>query len=196
MSTPNVNTEVRSYALEIRATPAGKVEGYAAVYDSWSEDLGGFVERLQTGSLDKAVKNSTDIVARYNHNRDLMLGRTSSGTLEVWTDSKGMGFRVALPRTTFARDLLEQIERGDVRGASFEFSGAESHWEKHGNLDRRTILSVERVHDVGPCPDPAYRDTSVAKRSLDAFRENAPRPDEVKARLRRMRQRVAELTIG
>ena len=83
------------------------------------------------------------------------------------------------PDTQWARDLMLSIERGDVKEQSFAFTVKRDKWEspeKEGDPEIRTIIEVKEIFDVSPVTFPAYPDTTVAKRSKDAF--NAANRDE------------------
>lgn len=163
----------RRTALELRArggsTP--RLEGYAAVFDKPSEDLGGFVEFVRPGAFRRSLtSNSADPMALVHHLPHLVLGRRSAGTLRLAEDSKGLHFEVDLPETSTARDLLVSVERGDVRGASFAFSVAPNgdRWTMDGDHVTRDLLDVD-LHEITITPTPAYPDTEVARRALVAL---------------------------
>ena len=63
-------------------------------------------------------------------------------------------------------DILELVQRGDVRKSSFAFRTIEDEW---GTTDQqfpmRTLLRVQLV-DVAPVNTPAYPDSSAGLRSL------------------------------
>ena len=165
--------EQRFQPVEVRVEPAkdgkpSKIVGYAAVYNSLSQDLGGFVERVMPGAFDACLRSSPDVVARYNHNA--MLGRTKSGTLQLASDSKGLAYSIDLPDTTVGRDVAECIKRGDVTGSSFCFRVKAESWIDDGgdSLPIREIRELEELRDVGPVDCPAYLATenTVGLRSL------------------------------
>lgn len=166
-----MSKERRTYITELRAQDKdGKqmVRGYAAVFNSNSEDLGGFIERIDpkffNGVLDQ------DVRALYNHKEDFVLGRTTSGTLQIGVDDKGLWYEYEDPDTTFSRDLLKSMKRGDVSQSSFGFTVAEDSWEERGGKTYRTLLKAERLFDVSPVSFPAYPDTSVAMRKLNEIK--------------------------
>jgi len=164
----------RRPALELRArggkTP--RLEGYAAVFDSPSEDLGGFIEYVRPGAFKRSLQsNRADPMALVHHLPHLVLGRRSAGTLRLSEDSKGLQFEVDLPDTGTARDLLVSVERGDIRGASFAFTIAPQgdRWNVQGDLVTRDLLDVD-LHEITITPTPAYPDTEVARRALASFK--------------------------
>lgn len=167
------NYEVRHVAnseFEVRSLPTGfQFRGYAAVFNSLSEDLGGFVERIAHGAFAKTIQDA-DVRALWNHDPNHVLGRNKSGTLRLAEDSRGLEYEVDAPDTQVARDLATSMERGDVSQSSFGFSKVRDDW---GVTERdyplRTLEEV-RLFDVSPVTFPAYEAASsgVAMRSLAA----------------------------
>lgn len=157
--------------IEIRAEEdddGQKISGYAAVFDRDSVDMG-FIEKIQRGAFTDSIKKD-DVVALFNHDSSLVLGRTSAKTLTLEEDKKGLRFSVNLDDTTIAKDLFKFVGRGDVKGASFGFRTLEDKWEtdKEGEVFIRTILKAQ-LFDVSPATFPAYPDTFVAVRSRDLW---------------------------
>jgi hypothetical protein len=148
---------------ELRATADGKISGYAAVFDSPSSDLGGFTETIRRGAFSRVLRERQDICCLFNHSANYLLGRTKSGTLELEEDQAGLHFECELPDTSFARDLRESIARGDVSGCSFSFAVAKDEWASD---NRRELIELKSLMDVGPVCFPAYDSTSVSARSL------------------------------
>lgn len=159
---------------ELRAeTVDGKVRltGYAAVFNKRSQNLGGFVEIIKPGAFDEVLRMNPDVIATYNHTQ--LLGRTSSGTLQIESNARGLKYLLDLPNTR--QDIAELTLRGDLRGSSFKFivaDGGES-WDFSKDVAVRTITRIGGLFDVGPVDNPAYLDTSVAVRSMDAMRPQA-----------------------
>jgi len=151
-----------------------KVEGYAAVFNRDSEDMG-FIERIAPGAFKKALKTS-DVRALFNHDSNIILGRTSAGTLELKEDKKGLFMSVTPPDTQLVRDMvLSPIERGDITQQSFGFTVKADEWEgldDDKNPPVRTITEVRELFDVSPVVFPAYTDTAVALRSLDKIKQD------------------------
>ena len=142
--------------------------GYAAKFDKWSDGLGWFREKIAPGAFADALKTS-DVRALKNHDPNLILGRSTSGTLRLDENNTGLKFEVDIPDTNTGRDTAEEVRRGDITGCSFAFTVEEDSWkydEKNG-LDERTIIKVGQLFDVGPVTYPAYPDTSVAARDVD-----------------------------
>ncbi len=158
---------------ELRAeTVHGKVRltGYAAVFNKRSQNLGGFVEIIKPGAFDEVLRMNPDVIAAFNHDSSQLLGRTTSGTLKLTANTRGLKYEIDLPESR--QDIAELVQRGDLRGSSFAFtvpSGGDS-WEFNSDPAVRTISAVAGLYDVGPVTHPAYLDTSVARRSMDAMK--------------------------
>jgi HK97 family phage prohead protease len=162
-------TEKRFFTIETRVKKKGKrnvVEGHAAVYGKLSEDLGGFREMIQPGAFDSVLGN--DVRAFFNHDPNFLLARTSSGTLRLSTDKKGLKYEFDVPDTTAGRDLLVSMKRGDITQSSFAFQVETDSWKDTSKGEIRTIEKVSRLFDVSPVSIPAYPDTNdlaIAQRS-------------------------------
>ena len=109
-----------------------------------------------------------------------------------------MRYEFEAPNTQAGNDLLEMIERGDLSQSSFGFTIADSTWEtkKVGEDDYEEIRHINKIDvlfDVSPVTFPAYQDTTVAKRSFDAYKkEQEPEePDTLARDLRRLKLRAA-----
>jgi len=172
--------------IESRADGRAAIIGYAAVYNRLSLDLGGFKEEILPGAFDKILsrqRGKGDVVALFNHDSNIVLGRSSSGTLELSSDDKGLRYVVTPPVSR--ADVLELIQRRDVRGSSFAFTvdkSGESFRPGEDGKAVRQIREVSGLYDVGPVLVPAYPATSasVAMRSYEAWlAEQVPPAAEV-----------------
>ena len=173
--------------VESRADGRAAIVGYAAVYNRLSLDLGGFREEILPGAFDRILsrqRGRQDVVALFNHDSNIVLGRSSSGTLELSTDEKGLRYVVTPPVSR--ADVLELIQRRDVRGSSFAFTvgkDGEAFRTDEGGGAIRQIREVSGLYDVGPVLVPAYPATSasVAMRSYEAWlaAQKEPAPEVV-----------------
>ena len=162
----SVVKEQREFRMESAEQNGNTIRGYAAVYNSDSEWMGGFYEQIATGAFDGVMDN--DVRAYFNHDENLLLGRVSSGTLRISTDKRGLFYEVDLPNTTYANDLAELMKRGDVNQSSFAFLIEQDKWEQRDGVTYRIIEKVSRLLDVSPVSQPAYPDaTSELKRDLE-----------------------------
>lgn len=164
-------TERRATAgvVELRAAgdAAGKViAGYALVYGRLSQNLGGYVEQCMPGLADKSLADGVDVLCRYQHDSDMLLGRVSAATLRLASDATGVSYEDDLPATSYASDLAALVARGDVRHSSFAFRCIEDEWGfTEQGFPLRSLLAVQLV-DVAPVVTPGYLDTSTGLRSL------------------------------
>lgn len=167
--------ERRTHTVEMRvkdSTVGNKtptMEGYAANFNSISEDLGGFREMLANGCFAEALKTS-DVRALFNHNADKILGRNTAGTLRLFEDEHGLKFEINPDmEISYVKDLTRSMSRGDITNCSFGFSISEGGdvWRKEPDgMWLRTIVKVDRLYDVSPVTYPAYVSTSCAVRSM------------------------------
>ena len=156
--------EIRYFPIEMRVDQEGRIEGYAAIFNKWSEDLGWFIERIKQGAFKNTIKKE-DIRALFNHDPNYVLGRNKAETLELSEDKKGLQFRVTPPEAQWAKDLYTSVERGDIDQASFGFTAIRDEWDYDKDPMERTLLEV-RLFDVSVVTYPAYPQTSVSARSL------------------------------
>jgi hypothetical protein len=156
-----------------------RIEGYGAVFGEESEDLGGFVEVIEPGTFRKTIRES-DVRSLFNHDANYVLGRSRSGSLSLREDKLGLFFSVVPPETSWARDLMVSIRRGDVDQCSFGFETVRDRWQREEGPDGdkrvvRTLLEV-KLYDVGPVTFPAYPQTSAQVRSQVKRLRSEPPP--------------------
>jgi HK97 family phage prohead protease len=144
-----------------------KITGYAAVFNSRSFLLGDFVEEVDPGAFTKCLSNNPDIVGLFNHSSDMVLGRTSSGTMRVSTDEYGLKYEIDPPDTSYAKDLMVSMQRKDISASSFGFVCIKDAWsyDKKTNQNVRRIMEAE-IFDCSPVTNPAYGQASSQVRSL------------------------------
>jgi len=163
--------ELRSFVLnEFRVDSAEgsapKIYGHAAIFNSLSEDLGGFREQIAPGAFAKTL-DSADIRALFNHDSNIVLGRNKSGTLRLKEDETGLAIEIDPPDTQAARDLIVSMKRGDISQMSFGFRTIADNWAKVNDTWVRTLLEID-LFDVSPVTYPAYISTDVAVRSMQS----------------------------
>lgn len=150
--------------LERRFAPASmegrQLVGLAAPYESETR-IGSFRERIARGAFTRTLSENRDILALSDHDPAKVLGRTSSGTLQLEETAQGLSFRLQLPDTTVGNDIRALAARGDLGGVSFGFRAIRDSWE--GEL--RTLHEVE-LHEVSIVQSwPAYSNTSISLRT-------------------------------
>ncbi len=166
------------------------IVGHAAVFDSLSDDLGGFREKIAPGAFADSLGRD-DIRALWNHDPNYVLGRNRSGTLQLREDETGLLVAITPPDTQWARDLVVSITRGDVSQMSFAFATERDAWAKVAGVWERTLLAV-RTFDVSPVTYPAYTQTDVGVRAREAGAWRPVPPDDWQIHNRRSRLALAE----
>ena len=146
------------------------IEGHAAVFDSWSETLGGifpFKEKVRKGAFAESI-GKDDIRALFNHDPNYVLGRNRAGTLELVEDDVGLRVRITPPDTSWARDITTSIRRGDISQMSIGFVVEDDEWSSKDGIDTRELKKV-RLFDVSPVTFPAYTATDVGVRAMQEY---------------------------
>ena len=178
-------------SIETREQEDGKqtdvVVGYGSIYNSRSNDLGGFYEYIAEGAISEDVINSSDVRALINHNMDKILARSvnGNGTLKLSTDSKGLRYEFEIPDTTYGRDLKVNMANGNLNQSSFAFTVADDDWsnDDEGN-NIRTINKIDTLYDISVVTYPAYSqaesDLVVAQRGLSSYKETLKKKEEEK----------------
>jgi len=167
------NKEVRTFNvsdIEVR-NDDGKnvVVGYGAVFNSESNDLGGFVEYIAPGAFDGRLED--DVRFLINHD-GLPLARTTNNTLRLSVDERGLKYEADMPDTTLANDLMTLLRNGTISQSSFAFTVEEDSWENVDSRNIRTINKVSRLYDVSSVTYPAYNEAgSFALRSLENWQK-------------------------
>ena len=194
---PGVNQrERRTFpAIEIRAsTDNGKpvIRGYAAVYNRRSQDLGGFYEVILPGAFERALVGQDDVRALVEHDPAKILGWTGNKTLRLFDEAEGLRIENDPPDTSFAKDIVESIRRGDVDSMSFAFVALDDALDVDDDGTWVRYVKRAQLFDVSPVTYPAYVDTSVAVRSIkQRVKEMEWSPDaETRSRLQRVEQLV------
>lgn len=170
------------HGVEARAEDEKRtLAGYAAVFNSDTNIGDWWIERIAPGAFAGTI--SGDIRALVDHNMGRVIGRTKSGTLRLKEDAHGLRVEIDVPDTTDGNDLWTLVERGDISGMSFGFRVTKQEWDETGDMPIRTIHAVD-LFEVSAVAFPAYDDTTLGKRSLEAARaeaEEAKTADQRKA---------------
>ena len=173
--------------VEERADGRPVITGYAVRYNTLSVDLGGFREQILPGAFDKVLnrqRGKQDVVALFNHDPNQLLGRTSSGTLELSSDDSGLRYSVSLPNTELGRTIREMVDRRDLRGSSFAFTlqpGKGDSWEPgEDGKPLRSIREVNGLFDVSVVTHPAYSSSTVAvaRRGMEEWQRSLEQASE------------------
>jgi HK97 family phage prohead protease len=181
--------ETRSVRMPVEKRADAVIAGYAAVFGAQADIGGSFLEVIAPGAFTETLKTA-DVRAYFDHDRGRVLGRTSAGTLRLKEDAKGLAVEIDLPDTTDGRDVKTLLERGDIDGMSFGFIVTHDEWDETSDPPMRTIHAVS-LREVSVVSEPAYGDTSVALRSLNAKREMT-RQERAEHNRLRAEARIAE----
>ena len=178
------NLEIRSFNIELRDEPESRhIEGYGSVFNERSLDLGGFVEMIAPGAFDGVIERS-DVKCYLDHNPEkgiLARSRNGKGSLSLVIDEKGLRYEFDAPHTNLGDEVVEGLKRGDYSQSSFAFTVDDEVWTKEADgTYLRTITKIGGLYDVSIVANPAYEGTSVALRSLDAFKAQEEIPVEVR----------------
>jgi len=153
--------------IETRSDENGEnlyLEGFFVRYDDIYNVWDGVTESIKKGAFENSIHG--DIRALYNHNTDIVLGRTSAGTFEVEDREQGLWGRIKLnKRDTEAVNVYERVARGDVSGCSigFEIKSEERTVSEDGHV-HYTITEIEPLYECTITPFPAYEATHIEAR--------------------------------
>ena len=147
-----------STGLELREKPgtAGKLTGYAVIFNTLSEDLG-FREKVAPTAFDDTLSSDQEVKLLWSHDTSKPLASRKAGTLKLWKDDKGLRFEADLADTSWGRDAAALIKRGDVDAMSFGFTvpAGGDQWQ----AKVRTLLKVT-LREISPVAWPAYQATA------------------------------------
>jgi HK97 family phage prohead protease len=153
--------------FEIREVGDGMTfVGYAAKFNSRSENLGGFVETINPGAFKRSLRSRNDVKLLVNHDSGRVLASTRSGTLRLEEDSIGLKVEADLPNTSDGRDMAELLRRGDLSSMSFGFTVMRDTWNQEGS--ERSLESV-RLFETSIVAFPAYQATEANVRSYETL---------------------------
>jgi len=194
-----VQIERRTYVNPIELTERsventdniGVLGGYIARFNSDSEDLGGFIERIMPGAFADSLA-SRDVVALIGHDHTVVVGRLSAGTLRLQEDALGLRYEIDLPDTTAARDLKTLVQRGDLVGNSFGFTFGPEDAEvsKRG---KQTIVTLKRVNLIEVSVGVAFPAYTATSSSMVRMVERFDSVEDVERQRAKARLRLLEI---
>jgi uncharacterized protein len=158
---PEVRTN--SVDFEVRAEGDGMTfTGYASVFNSPSEDLGGFIEYVAPGAFKRSLQSRNEVKLLWNHDSGEPLASLRGGTMQLVEDSRGLKVTAQLPNTTRGRDIAELLRTKVIDTMSFGFNVIRDSWSSDGKT--RTLESV-RLFEVSVVSFAAYPATTAQVRS-------------------------------
>jgi len=159
-----MQNEIERRAAEVEVRSKGRVlEGYAAVFNTRAK-VADFDEPITPGAFNATLRERphADILALVDHDASALLGRTRNKSLELHEDTRGLHFRIALPKTTLADDVLALADAGSLGGMSFGFRALKDAWS--GAVRTLHAIDLREISVVRAWP--AYPQTSVSARAL------------------------------
>lgn len=165
--------EIRMHDKEKR-----EIEGYGIVFNKRFKLWGNNYEEIAPEAGAYFRQKGIDVMSCFNHDFNKILGRTISKTMRFEVDKTGVKYIVKVAKTTYGDDLLESVNRGDIRGSSFMFRSKRTEWIEEEESTIRLIKEFALVREMGPVANPAYTDTTVAKRSLEERKEEKKEQDK------------------
>lgn len=196
------------------------IEGYALKFGVRSRLLcdwwNNYYEVLEPGCVTREMLDKQDIKLTMFHDRQLVLARSNkgNGTLNYEVDKVGVKFWAEMPHTVDGDKALELVSRGDIAGCSFIYSTDEGDSENAVSYERldekgddgkdillRHVKRIDNVYDFTITTDPAYEQTDVSKREVEAAGikfEQQPKPKQIdeskkRERINEMRERIASV---
>jgi HK97 family phage prohead protease len=160
---PEVRTN--SVEFEVRAEGDGmSFTGYASVFNSPSEDLGGFIEYVAPGAFRRSLQSRNEVKLLWNHDAGEPLASLRGGTMQLVEDDRGLKVTAQLPNTTRGRDVAELLRTKVIDSMSFGFNVIKDSWSADGKT--RTLESV-RLFEASIVSFAAYPATTATVRSTD-----------------------------
>lgn len=143
------------------------IEGYFIRFNEETELWPGVYEEVTPDSITDSIKTN-DIRCLFNHDTNIVLGRTGNSTLELKKDDKGLFGKVKINQNDKqAMDILARIERGDINACSFGFNIINEEVQNRDDGTVKFILKEIDLHEVSPVTFPAYPTTSIEARRKD-----------------------------
>ena len=180
--------------IDIRKAQNGRsdnytLRGHAALFNSLSDDLGGFKEILEPRAFRQALRGGPDVRLLLNHDANRVLARTTAKvdgkpSLELREDKDGLHVWAVIQPRTWVDDLAVEMSAGLIDQMSFAFDireGGDDWAVAEDGTVVRTIRAdgVENLYDVSVVTFPAYTQTEVAMRELRQAVESGRLPSSV-----------------
>jgi HK97 family phage prohead protease len=160
---PEIRTNSTDFELRAEEGDGMTFTGYASVFNSSSEDLGGFREFVAPGAFKRSLQARNEIKLLWNHDTNEPLASVRGGSLQLVEDNHGLKVTAKLPNTTRGRDVAELLRSKVIDSMSFGFNVIKDSWSNNGSV--RTLESV-RLSEVSVVTFPAYTATTATVRSM------------------------------
>lgn len=195
------NGERRMVSAPVEVRKDGEAEYFQGMAVPFGQvtDLHYFTEEITRDAFSEVMKD--DVRGLFNHDPDVILGRSAAGTLTLDVNEKGVFYSIRYnPNDPDHVRVMEKVKRGDVNQSSYAFSVKDEKWSTRDGKQHRTINKIERWYDVAPVTYPANPNTTVAKRSLDAIAkeqsEIAQKENDRAARQRQIAIEIDRIKLG
>lgn len=173
----------RQSGFELRSFDAGvigfskeehnvvRLSGLAVPYNKLSDnpipEMPKIKERILPGAFKRSVESGKDIMMLWNHELKYIFGRTSKGTLTLNEGSEGISFSNIPPESSWAKDLIPSIKRGDYSNMSFKFrDDVAPDWTLENGEYVRNVKAAT-LYEISLVPFAVYETTSIGARSSE-----------------------------
>ncbi|MGD1080391.1 MAG: HK97 family phage prohead protease [Candidatus Sulfotelmatobacter sp.] len=165
-------TETRSRAVSFRSDDSKfELHGLVASYGVQTDVSGQFTEQIAPGAFTRALREKQDVRILLNHNPDVVLARTGSGTADLFDSKEGLRCVIRLdPTNTKHAEVYSAVKRGDINQMSFAFKPAPNgdRWEQRNGKPLRTLIDLD-LFDASVVTFAQYKEgTSVSARHANA----------------------------
>lgn len=161
------------------------IEGYFIKYNSETNLFDDIYEEIDARSVVTSLENN-DIRGLWNHDANLVLGRTGNETLTLKSDEVGLWGSIEINKEDpQAMGAYARIKRGDVAGCSFGFIPTKEEFQSREGGGQKFIVREMDLFEVSPCTFPAYPQTEIAARNKDIV-------EFKKAKLEQRKQKLKE----
>lgn len=161
------------------------IEGYFALFNKETEIWQGYFEQLDKDAFKNTLGETSDIRALFNHDTNIVLGRTKTNTLKLYTDEKGLYGIIHLNKNDVeARNIYERVKRGDIDQCSFGFVIKDESIEYEENGAYHSTIKEVELFEVSIVTFPAYADTSISARMADFKNANKRKMELWKTKLK------------
>lgn len=139
------------------------LSGYASTFNQ-PYDMGWYVESVDPSAFNRTLGRNPDVRLLVNHD-GLPLARTTSGTLTLESDARGLRVSASLdPADPDVAALAPKMKRGDLNQMSFAFRTVSDVWEN--DMSRRTLRELDLNNgDVSVVTYPANPNAAASLRN-------------------------------
>ena len=161
------------------------ISGVAIVFDSYSRDLGGFIERIDRGAISEDFLANQDVIMNVDHDNSRMLARYNhgEGTLQLSLEDDGLHFQFEAPNTSLGDEVLYNVRNGNLFECSFACYLNRNDIDVIHEDDQtvHVIKNIRALLDCSIVVHAAYPDTDVQARNLELAEKQAEIDAEKKA---------------